>query len=220
MSDTDSFIEEVTEEVRRDRVFAMMRRYGWIAVLAVLVLVGGAAWNEWRKAQDLAAAQALGDGIVAALERDSAADRAEALAAVTSKTAEGDVVVALLRAAELEQAGDGAGAVGILDALAANGEAPLIYRQLAGFKSVLLQADTLAVDQRRLRLEGLIQTGSTLRLLAEEQLALIDISEGAPQAAIERLQRISQDAEATSGLRRRASQLIVALGGDAAGAAD
>ena len=217
MSDTDSFIEEVTEEVRRDRVFALMRRYGWIAVLAVLVLVGGAAWNEWRKARDLAAAQALGDGIFAALERDAAEGRAEALAAIAPETAQGDIVVALLRAAELEQTGDAAGAVGVLDALAADGEAPLIYRQLAGFKSVLLQSDTMAVDQRRLRLEGLIQTGSTLRLLAEEQLALIDIAEGAPQAAIERLQRISQDAEATSGLRRRAAQLIVALGGDTAG---
>jgi hypothetical protein len=26
MSDTDSFIEEVTEEVRRDRLFALLRR--------------------------------------------------------------------------------------------------------------------------------------------------------------------------------------------------
>lgn len=216
MSDTDSFIEEVTEEVRRDRLFALMRRYGWIAVLAVLLLVGGAAWNEWRKAQDLAAAQALGDGIVAALDQDDAAARAEALAAIGSEQPKGDIVVSLLRAAELEQAGEIAAAVEILDALSANGEAAPIYRQLAGFKSVLLQADTLAADQRRLRLEGLIQTGSTLRLLAEEQLALIDISEDAPQAAIERLQRIIDDAEATSGLRRRASQLIVALGGDIA----
>ena len=70
VSASDSFIEEVTEEGRRDRLFAMIRRYGWIAVLAVLTLVGGAAWNEWRKAQDVAAAQTLGDGIVAALEAD------------------------------------------------------------------------------------------------------------------------------------------------------
>lgn len=45
MSDTDSFIEEVTEEVRRDRLFGLMRRYGWIAVLAVLLLVGGTAYR-------------------------------------------------------------------------------------------------------------------------------------------------------------------------------
>ena len=35
----DSFIDEVTEDLRRDRLFLAMRRYGWIAVLAILVLV-------------------------------------------------------------------------------------------------------------------------------------------------------------------------------------
>ena len=51
MSDTDSFIDEVNEEVRRDRMFNLFRRDGWIAVAAVLLLVGGAAWNEWRASQ-------------------------------------------------------------------------------------------------------------------------------------------------------------------------
>jgi len=49
MSDTDSFIDEVNEEVRRDRFYFMLKRYGWIAVLAVILLVGGAAWNEYQK---------------------------------------------------------------------------------------------------------------------------------------------------------------------------
>ena len=47
MSDTDSFIDEVNEEVRRDRFYFMLKRYGWIAVLAVILLVGGAAW-KWQ----------------------------------------------------------------------------------------------------------------------------------------------------------------------------
>ena len=32
----DRFIDEVTEDLRRDRLFQMMRRYGWIAVLLIL----------------------------------------------------------------------------------------------------------------------------------------------------------------------------------------
>ena len=56
MSETDSFIEEVTEEVRRDRLFALFRRYGWIVLVLIVLVVGGAAWNEYRKAQDRAAA--------------------------------------------------------------------------------------------------------------------------------------------------------------------
>ena len=36
MSDTDSFIDEVNEEVRRDRLYHLLRRYGWIAALAIV----------------------------------------------------------------------------------------------------------------------------------------------------------------------------------------
>ena len=67
MSETDSFIDEVTEEVRRDKLFALFRKYGWIGIALVLVIVGGAAWTEWRKLTARSAAQSFGDAIVAAL---------------------------------------------------------------------------------------------------------------------------------------------------------
>ena len=38
MSDTDSFIDEVSEEVRRDKLFGYIRKYGWIAITSVLLL--------------------------------------------------------------------------------------------------------------------------------------------------------------------------------------
>mgnify|MGYP002067949300 CR=1 FL=1 len=38
MSNQDSFIDEVTEEVRRDKLYALYKKYGWIAALAVVVL--------------------------------------------------------------------------------------------------------------------------------------------------------------------------------------
>ncbi|HBT00594.1 MAG TPA: hypothetical protein DEB47_12200, partial [Citreicella sp.] len=62
-------------------------------------------------------------------------------------------------------------------------------------------------------LEAMAVPGKPLRLLAEEQLALLDIEAGETEAAISRLQAIQNDAETTAGLRQRASQLIVALGG-------
>ena len=48
MSNNESFIDEVTEEVRRDRLFAMFRKYGWIGVVLVLGVVGGAAYTDWQ----------------------------------------------------------------------------------------------------------------------------------------------------------------------------
>ncbi|MFY0680295.1 MAG: hypothetical protein JXR13_06950 [Thalassovita sp.] len=217
MSETDSFIEEVSEEVRRDRLFGMMRRYGWIAILAVLAIVGGAAWNEVRKSQAQAVSEALGDNLITALELTEADARAEALKGVTAEGAEGRALVGMLRAAELSEAGQTDAALSELNALAVDSDLSQTYRDLAGFKALLLQTDTLSAEDRRSRLEALINNGSSLRILAEEQLAILEASSGQTQEALDRLDRIRQDAAATAGLRRRVSQLIVALGGDATG---
>ncbi len=85
MSDTDSFIEEVTEEVKRDKLFAIFRKYGWIAVLGVIVLVGGASYNEYAKSKARVTAEAAGDAISAALAVEDAQARADALGALDSR---------------------------------------------------------------------------------------------------------------------------------------
>ncbi|MFY0311377.1 hypothetical protein ACFMBG_15920 [Leisingera sp. D0M16] len=217
MSDTDSFIDEVTEEVRRDRLFLMLKRYGWIGGVAVALVVGGAAFREYSKAQERAAAEDLGDKITAALEIDGSEDQAAALAAVTAEGAGGTAIVKMLEAGALAGAGKTAEAVARLEAVAVNGELPLIYRHIASFKALALQADTLSVADRRLQYEALAQPGAPLALLAAEQLALLDIEEGNSEAAIARLREIAADAAATGDLKDRASQVIVALGGSLEG---
>ncbi|WP_226622445.1 hypothetical protein [Alloyangia pacifica] len=213
MSNTDSFIDEVTEEVRRDRLFALLKRYGWIGVVAVLAIVGGAAWREYSAVQRQAQAEVFGDALRGALEADAAADRAAALTEVTAPGAEAAVVTDLLAASELASAEDGAAATALLDEAAGNGEVPEIYREIAAYKAVSRSDSGLSDDERRIRLEALAVPGKPLRLLAEEQLALLDIKAGDSDAALEKLQRILEDSEITAGLRQRAAQLIVALGG-------
>jgi hypothetical protein len=216
VSNSDSFIDEVTEEVRRERLFGMVRRYGWIAVVLVLVLVGGAAWNEWRKAEARAEAEAFGDALLAALNAPDRAARAEALSDVAAPDPAGQAVVTMLAAAEASE-GSPAEAAEHLLALADAPDTPQVYRQLATLKAVSLGQEALDIDTRRQRAEGLLLAGGMVRLLAEEQMALIEIEAGDRAAALERLNRIAEDAEATAGLRQRASQLIVALGGEVQG---
>lgn len=213
MSNTDSFIDEVNEEVRRDKLYGYLRRYGWIAVLVILVIVGGAAFNEYRKSQAEAKAQALGDAMLAALSNDEPTDRAAALAEVNAETPESRAVLALLQAGAFADAGDTDAAISALSQVEGAADAPLIYRQIATFRSLLLQTDTLDVDTRRAGFETLAVPGVAFRLLAEEQLALIDIETGDVDGAIARLRPMLDDAEASAGLQRRALQAIVALGG-------
>ena len=210
MSDTDSFIDEVNEEVRRDRMFNLFRRYGWIAVAAVLLLVGGAAWNEWRASQEQAQAEAMGDAIVAALNLETASARAAALQEI--EVTQASAIVQLLSAAQLASDDRGDEAVAQLTAVQSNEALPLIYRQIAEFKSLVIADAGQSVETRRNGFEDLIFSGSALRVLSEEQLALLDIGANDVGGALVRLQRLLEDSEITPGVRRRVTQLITALG--------
>ncbi len=213
MSNTDSFIDEVSEEVRRDRLFGLMRRYGWIAVLAILLLVGGAAYNEWQKAQARASAEALGDSMLAAINTEERAARVAALDAITAPGAGSQALVDLMAASE-DVADAPADAARRLLAIADEAGVEQVYRQIATLKAVMIPDSGLDVETRRSRLDGLALGSGLVRLLAEEQLAYLDIEAGATDTAIERLEQLSADAGATPGLRRRAAQVIVALGGE------
>ncbi len=213
MSDTDSFINEVSEEIRRDRLFKLMKRYGWIAITLVVLLVGGAAAFEWNKASKRANAEALGDSILTAFQIEDPAERTKALGEINSDGATG-AMLSLLAAAEAVQTDELASAITSLTAVAADMSLPATYRHLAELKLILIQGDDIPAVERISRLEPLAVAGSPYRLLAEEQMAVADISTGNNEAAMQRLRDILADGEVTAGLRRRVSQLIVALGGE------
>lgn len=211
MSSQDSFINEVTEEVRRDKLFRLMRRYGWIAVSLVVLVVGGAGALEWQRAQARAEAEAAGDALLNALEEDAPTARAEVLAAIEGDSGGRNAIVRLFQAAAEIEAGEDGRALATLEEIAVDAEAPSVYRDLAVLKSVMIS--DAAPEERIARLEPLTRPGNLFRLLAIEQRALAEVELGQTQTAIETLNGILADAEQTEGLRRRASWLIEALGG-------
>lgn len=212
MSDTDSFIEEVSEEVRRDNLFKLMKRYGWIAIVLVLVLVGGAGVNEWQKAQKQKAAEAVGDSLLTALRIEDPTERRDALNSIEGQSGVG-AVVNLLKSTEDSTDGVTPEALAALAAIASDDTLPVMYSQLAELKLLILNAKDIDPKDRIARLTPLTTPGAPYRLLAEEQIAISEVALGETDAAINRLQLLLQDGEASSGLRQRAGQLIVALGG-------
>lgn len=209
MSNNESFIDEVAEEVRRDKLYGYLRRYGWIAVAAVLLIVGAASWIEYRNAQARNQAQANGDALIAALnETDPAARAAEMQAASVDGPAA--IVQALLSAAMQEEADDIDAARATLDALATNPDTPELYRDVAALKSAMLPSDD--TQAKLLALEQLSQPGRPFRLLALEQKAYIEVAGGEVDAAIATLNSIVEDASVTRGLQERAQTLMVSLG--------
>lgn len=220
MSNPESFIDEVTDEVRRDRLFAMFRKYGWIGVVLVAAIVGGAAYNEWQKSQAAARAQGFGDAVLDALDLGGTAERQAALAAIPADGGQ-EALKGLMLASD--PADDKAGTLAALDGLIADGAQPEIYRDLAVLRRVMVAGLDMPLADRRTALQAIAAPGRAFRTLADEQMAYLLIEEGKTDEAIAALSGLMQDQEAPQGLRARAGQVITALGGkppEAAAAAD
>lgn len=210
MSNPESFIDEVTEEVRRDRLFAMFRKYGWIGAVLVAAIVGGAAWNEWQKSQAEARAQGFGDAMIDALDLGGPVERREAIGAIA---ADGSQVALKSLMLASDPAEDKAATLAALDALVADAAQPQLYRDLASLRRVMVAGADMALTERRMVLETLAAPGRAFRPLAAEQLAYLLIEEGKTAEAITALSDLMQDQEAPQAMRSRAAQMITALGG-------
>lgn len=212
MSDTDSFIDEVSEEVRRDRLYKLMRRYGWIPLVAVVAIVGGAAFSEYRKGQAAAKAQALGDNVLAALETEDDTARIEALSAIEADT-DAAAIVALFKAAEAQGVEDPKTAAATLQGLVNNPELPQNYRDLAAVKLLLVGGDVMPEADRSALLTRLSAPGGAYRPVALELQVYELVKAGKVEEAIAAANALLNEPDLTPALQLRVAQLIQALGG-------
>ncbi|WP_299817301.1 hypothetical protein [uncultured Jannaschia sp.] len=213
MSNPESFIDEVTEEVRRDRLYGVMRRWGWLAILVVILLVGGAAFAEWRRSQSEARARTFGAAVLDALDAEDLAARRAALEGVAPSDEGQAAILSFLQATAALNAGEGdldAARSQLLD-VAVMPDLPAAYRDLARLK-VMLAGGTGDTARDAELLETLAAPGAPYRPMAVELQALMALEAGDEATALTLLRALTEDAEATESLRRRATQLIVALG--------
>jgi hypothetical protein len=210
LSNPDSFIDEVTEEVRRDRLFRLFRKYGWIGVVIILGLVGGTAWTEWTKSRDAARAEAFGDALIDALDQGTPEERREALGAVPAD-AEQTAILNLILASDPDE--DKAATLAALDKVANDAALSPAYRDLATLRRVLVAGADQPIAERRAALDGIATPGRPYRVLAAEQLAYLLIEDGKIDDAIAALTALMQDQEASGALRARLGQVVTAMGG-------
>lgn len=216
MSNPESFIDEVSEEVRRDKLYGLMRRWGWVVVLAILLIVGGAIWSEWSRSKAEAEAQAFGDAVLTALNGEDMAARRAGLDAIEPADPGQAAILAMLRAtADLNgDDGDPDAARAHLLALANMPDLRAIYRHVAVLKAVQIGLSNPSVDTTGdgVLLDELTAPGAPFRTLGVELRALSALQNGDRETAVGLLRGLVDDAEATQTLRRRVQQLMVALG--------
>jgi len=214
MSDTDGFIEEVTEEVRKDQLFGYFKKYGWIAGVVIIGAVGGAAYLEWSKSKAEATAQARGDAIIAALGQGTAAEQITALDGLSAEAGSSFALLALQKAGLQVEDGQKEAALTTLDSLAASDSVDPIYRDMATFKALVLRGKEIEPSARLAALDILAVPGNPFRPMALEQMAVAKLDAGDQAGAIEILQSLLEDAEVFGSIQQRATQLLVSLGGE------
>jgi hypothetical protein len=211
-----NFIEEVDEEVRRDRMETLWKRFSPFAIGAVVLLllaVGGhQAWKAWQADKAAAAGSAFSAALNQA-QAGKAAEAATALADLAKTAPKGYAQLARFQqAAVLIEAKDIPGAIAVYDALAADAAIEPRLRDLARYLAAYHGFDSLQPDQLRQRLAGLA-SDSPWAVNAREMLALVELKAGDRDAARKQLTTLADDPLVPAGLRGRAAELLAALGG-------
>jgi hypothetical protein len=219
MSD-DSFIREVDEELRQDRVKAFWQQYGlWIiagAVAIVLATAGAVLYQNWVQSR----ANASGDAFLQALGLAERGQAGEAEAALQQLEADGFgayPVLARLRLATLK-AGQGEidAAIAGFDSVAADSGVPEVIRDLARLRAAYLLVDHGSREDVAARVEPLTGDAHPLRHSAREALGLAAFRAGDRDNAAALFQQIVNDAEAPLNLRERAGMMAELVRGTGA----
>ncbi|MBC7677300.1 MAG: hypothetical protein H7173_14780, partial [Rhodoferax sp.] len=154
----------------------------------------------------------FGDAMTAALTLETPEARIAALKAVPVAGDQAGLLQLMLAS---DPTKDRASALAALDAVVADTTLDSSYRDLAVLRhTILIGADAPLAD-RRTALEGITAPGRPYRTLALEQMAYLLIEEGKTPQAIDALRALTKDQDASAGLRARAEQVILALGGAA-----
>jgi hypothetical protein len=210
--------DEVEEDLRAERAEKLLKKFGWLLIVAVVAIVGAVAgwqlWNRYRNQQDTAAAVSY-VAVQNALEQPGTAkaDQLAILDKLAVTAPEGYKTLARMRAAGLKaDAGDIPGAVALWNTVAADSNADQLLRDLASLLATARELDHGDPAQLEARLKPLAESGNPWSTLAREQLAMLDLRQGKVDDARKILQTLAVDIVSPSGLRARASALLAGLG--------
>ena len=208
----DSFIREVNEDLRSDRMQFVWRRFGRLiigfAVLVVLGTAGYVGYRYWATHQ----AGDNGDRFIAALALADQNKSDEALAALTAIEKDGKGMYPLLasmRAASLQaQKGDTAGAVAAFTAISKQSGVPAVISDAARLRAAFLLVETGTYEQVSALAEELAVPANAFRHSAREVLGLAAYKAGDFAKAKQWFQAIVSDQQSPRNVANRAQMML------------
>lgn len=215
----EAFLREVDEELRRDQVAALWRRWGKIALAAVvagLALLAGVLW--WNNHREQVRGE-QGEKLQAAFDTLGAgklADAQKPLAELEKDGAAGYRATAMFAQADiLLEKKDVKGAVAKFAAIAADDKVGKPFRDLALVRQTSAEFDTLAPQAVVDRLRPLATKDSAWFGSAGEMVAVAYLRMNRPDLAGDLFGKIARDENVPGTIRQRAVQMAGVLGVDA-----
>ena len=202
-------IRDIDEEMRRDAFLSRVRRYAWVFLLVVVVVLfivaAGYFWQNRQASMRSAQAGELSSALTLA-ETDAEAARAQ-LEALVAGSSGGNAIVAGFELAEIEaRAGNTEAAAAALEALAEarGGDA---YAKTASLFSAYTELDTAEPASLLARLDPLIAEDASFTALAMGLKAQVLIRTGDQAGALALLDQLL----ARDGLTRDVTGRVQAL---------
>jgi hypothetical protein len=211
----DSFLREVNEEIRRERLTKLWERFGTVIIVGVVLLIVGVAAYKWNEARQIAEEQRTGARFEAASRLAAERKTDEAMAAFAAIAKDGPAgygALARVRiAGEHARAGRTADALATYEALSADSAADELLRDFAALQAAMLRLDQADWTEMKNRLTPLVGEQRAWRAQAREILGLAALKAGQSDEATKLFEQILGDRAATGGLSRRAQEMLAVL---------
>lgn len=208
VSDNESFIDEVTEEVRRDKLYLLIRSYGWIPLIVILAIISGSVFIEVRSSSMRIASEGLGDLLSEVL--DDKIGNTDTISDNISKFVDSQSTLALILSAKVfENKSEFQSAISAYEEILKVDDVQKSIKDFVRFKLLLLvKNDPVKTEDL---LAKLITPNSAFNLLALEQKVLIEIKENNWEDAIANLNLLIADQRASQAMISRATQIKKAI---------
>lgn len=215
-NDGETFLREVDDELRRERMNQTVARYGWWIVAGMVLVLAAIGGIFWYRAYQRDLAEARGESLLNALDSLEAGNRNAAnaqLDALAESGSPGYRAAALFARANAQiAANDTAAAVATLGAIVADESLEEPYRQAALVRQTQLEFDRLQPAQVVQRLASLARPGQPFFGAAGEMVGVAQLRMNRPDLAGQLFARIGRDETVPPSIRTRAIQMAGSLG--------
>ena len=216
MANPESFLEEVAEEVRRDRLFKFFKKNGWIIAFVILATLCASIAYEWRKNSEISRAKSNGDLLTLALEKSQKGNLEELLGLLSDNSpylrpSSDLMAVTKLYYAELlyNIDNDSSESMSVLKEIFSNESISTTLRQLAKIKYLLLFSGDNKVKQDLI--DELSSPGNHYRFLAQEHKVQTYLASGMSDEANRQIDILLNDLEVSEQQKRRLMDLKLAI---------